>query len=68
MARDCKHTNFNFSEVRGGYVQCADCGKSVPVEQVLASLSERIEYLERITKTLAAELVKGASHEVRSEV
>ena len=46
---DCAHLHFDFDvPARGpGFVTCADCGKSIPMERALYSLAYRIDDLER---------------------
>jgi ribosomal protein S26 len=46
--RECSHERFDFSQPSGnGYVRCADCGKSIPVERALIGIDRRIMRLEK---------------------
>lgn len=47
MARECAHTSFDFTQTSGmGYIRCQSCGKSIPIEQAVATLDDRIAVLE----------------------
>ena len=48
MANECLHEHIDMTKPTGpGYVRCADCGKSIPVERALLSLDRRITRIER---------------------
>lgn len=50
----CRHEHFDFKRATGtGLVQCADCSKSIPIEQAISTLDDRITDLERaVTKLI----------------
>ncbi len=59
----CDHERLDFSRASGnGYVTCANCGKSIPVERALASIDKRLRRLERFMR------LKVLADEVASEV
>ena len=57
MKRDCPHENFDFSDTRGGFIRCADCDKSIPVERALESIDRRLKQLEKTVNLLVMERV-----------
>lgn len=61
MVKQCEHKHFDFTQTSGnGFVRCADCGKSIPVERALTSLDERVRRLE---KFMRAEIIKDRDME-----
>lgn len=53
MASECFHEHIDMASPTGpGYVRCADCGKSVPVERALLSLDRKIAFLHERLRSI----------------
>lgn len=63
--KHCDHENLDFEEGRGnGYIRCADCGKSIPIENGIKMLARRVRELEQTVQLLVAE---AAYHEEKAD-